>query len=286
MKLMNGWQAAAMIAAAFVAFSVAAVSAESGDASLIVGKAVDAARALALAKYYLGYQPAPDSVDECQVVVEKTRCADSLVLEVARENIQTCWAITFREFAFRQPRNDWADHSRYVRDIRVLLDSATGTLVEIRVLPQDTGKIYPPEISVDEESARLRVQGEEYMGYPSSPPDISLLRAINRADASIGHARKVTARYVMWRNSNPNPHDSTETPAWVVHYYGLNPRGWHHGQVRTVYAAGDASILASGSSPEVTFDDLRENGWTRKGLCKFIGEWISEAEWNTPSPYK
>lgn len=261
----------------------AAGYASAAEAELPTG--VDRELAIDMSLAYMGADAATAKHVRENLHVQKTTCDTSLLLPSdLRSGSGIAWQVILSDFTFTQPKNDWIESSRYVRDVQVTIDSATGTLVEIRVLPISAGRIFPPELTAAKEASRLRRDGEDYVGYPADTPHVSFLSVLDTADATVGQASKVVVRLLTWRDENSIASGSEVRTVWVVHFYGMDPKGWHHGHVRTVYDAQTGSMLRTGCSPGITYDDLREAGWTRQECSRLTGQTIPEHVWERHSP--
>jgi len=112
---------------------------------------------------------------------------------------------------------DW-----YTRTVDVLLDPTNGRLLKIKSRwPSDVVDLYPEASAA---SATRQLQGsdkEKYHGFPSEPPAISFVDAVEAVQEGGGNpraAKQIVGQWVLWSKREKPPR-----PMWVITLRGIPP---------------------------------------------------------------
>ncbi len=111
--------------------------------------------------------------------------------------------------------------NEHIKNLTVLIDSASGHLLEIvSEWPADIPPIAP-EPTAESAERQLRATGQRYEGFPDQPPRATLLDALEAA-ASRGYpvkgAKQIIARYVLLTRPN-----YSRRPVWMIQLRGISP---------------------------------------------------------------
>ena len=133
-----------------------------------------------------------------------------------------CWKVEFDEVSLKLASAIPGYKDKHVRKFSVLLDGATGALMEVLSLFHGTDPEFRPQPSGASAEAQLSRQQEIYHGLPEKPPRLTFLQALDvvltKGIGSPFLAKEISASYVM--HSRPN---SPLRAAWVITLNGLPP---------------------------------------------------------------
>ena len=136
------------------------------------------------------------------------------------------------------------------------LDASTGRLLHITATgdskPDSNVKPMPSSASA---TKQLKVEGEEYAGYPPANPAIDFATALKRIETSAA-AQEIHAVYVLHRRAGT----AMAKPVWAITLRGIPPipaRGpagdsvpvWKRNQMRYVVDATTGEVLFSTNTP-------------------------------------
>lgn len=107
----------------------------------------------------------------------------------------------------------------YPKDIYVSVDSATGKLIEIRVLHHGTDKSFA-EVKPSRSSAegQIKARGQKYKRLPDQLPTRSFIQALENVMHSPYMANEIVGIFVIYE-SDFTPAD----PLWIISIYGAPP---------------------------------------------------------------
>ena len=135
------------------------------------------------------------------------------------------WMVTVPDWSveFKSAPPDVKD--TYGRTLDIYVDPVTGHVLKLRTrwpknVPQD-------RVEPDAKSAELAIAPERYHAFPSEPPPISFLEALEASlpwGAAALEAKQIGGLWVLWSNV-----DSEPRPMWIITLCGTTPMLAFHG---------------------------------------------------------
>ncbi len=116
-----------------------------------------------------------------------------------RKNV---WLVEAKDFHLKLKKADPNSQDQYIRNFRILMDPNNGNLLKISSKYDGND----PDVGTEPNAANAEkyLGGENYSGFPDTPPQISFLDALDIvADFGIGHpyyAKEMDAKYIWYSN--------------------------------------------------------------------------------------
>lgn len=136
------------------------------------------------------------------------------------------------------------------------IDSATGVMYKIFSEPVMNDPDLAPEPPADTATAMMRSSGDIYLGFPTKPPAVSFLEALNNAAGSNPlMAKEIIAWCVLISDS-----DGSSMPVWQIIGRGIppfeiHPRPhlpmYHRNRQRSTVDATTGNLLSVSNNPHV-----------------------------------
>jgi hypothetical protein len=142
------------------------------------------------------------------------------------------------------------------KSYEVWIDSATGVLYKIFSMPVADDPDLAPEPPSDSATSKLRESGEIFLGFPSSPPLVTFLQAL---DAAAGSNPLVAKELIAWCVLIHNS-DGTVIPVWQIIGRGIPPVEIHplpsvpmymRNRMRSIVDARTGDLMEVVSAPPV-----------------------------------
>ena len=138
-------------------------------------------------------------------------------------NGRAVWIVELRNVRLDLPswNSNWVDEYN-PKSFTAIIDSVTGRLLNIYTsVPSDDPNLAP-EPPADTAAAMMRQTGEEYLGFPSAPPQVTFLQALDQAGGSDPlRAEELLAVCVEHKDEYLN--GGKPQPVWCITGRGIEP---------------------------------------------------------------
>ena len=177
--------------------------------------------AVAGARAILGLPAVKSSNIHAKLVVLKEDPTPYLREQIINRPI---WQVTIKDWSVRLPCYPEGVSDPFKRTLDVYVDPVDGKLLKLETRwPEGEPHLIGPRPSAETAAQQIRGGGgERYYGFPSEPPEVSFLDALDAAVARGGAkpfvARQIFGHYVIQSCGLHKP-----TPVWAITLWGIPP---------------------------------------------------------------
>jgi len=133
------------------------------------------------------------------------------------------WRIEIKNVRLKLKSASPGFEDRYVRNFQILVDPNSGHLLKITSTFDGNDPNMLPEPPAAVAERQMRGTNELYHGFPTEPPKISLLDALDRVPTSPLQAKEIYAVYVMQSHRMGRKFGWGPRPMWAITLRGIPP---------------------------------------------------------------